>query len=176
MKTVEPTLSISPNNCYYPEQIHPSQETFTLHKNLTLSSSGDDLLNISINQNLIYNDTVSNFTFKVSSGIERVINVLTNAIISLKLTQDYNGTYVAYLSGQLSDDEFLLEANKYSYSPSEDLSLETLKNIKILFDATQIEFTPSDIADIFRLDHDKSAEAISKLKLQVTEQQDDNNL
>ncbi len=163
------TSTSSSENCYIIDSVRTTQEAVPAAGNLTYSSSNDDLLTVFVNQDLVFRDTLSEFSSKVSCNFEVIVKVLTNAIKSLKLAQDYNGTYVAYLSGQLSDDEFLEEANKYSYSPLETLDFETLRDIRILFETTKIEFTPSEIAEIFKIEHNLSVDAIMKLNIPVVD-------
>jgi len=169
MKSDTHTLSISSNDQYYLDHIYIQQELSSRQEDFSISCSTGDMLSIFVNQDLVYSDTLLSFAEKVSAVPEKIFNVLVNTIKSFKRTQDYNGTYIAYLSGQLSEEEFLSEANNYAYSPLTKLDMETLDNIKILFEATNIEFTPSDISDIFQLDLDVSSDAIMKLEIPVVE-------
>ncbi|MBA3007516.1 MAG: hypothetical protein KJ900_05540 [Proteobacteria bacterium] len=167
MKQSEYTTCSLPSSRYYIlDNVSTLPQPVTKHGNLISSCSHTDgVLSVFLNDNLVFSDTVSRFTSKVSFEFERILNVLTTAIRSLKLTQDYNGTYIAYLSGQLSDEDFLNEATHYAYSPLKKLDLETIKDIKILFEATKIEFTSSDIAEIFKIEHDLSVDAIRQLDI-----------
>lgn len=165
MSIAEHKISVLSDSKYYPRKVDVPQRTAIGHNNLSMSSSCDDMLRVYFNQDLVYHDRVTKFTYEVSSKLERILNVLTNTIKSLKLTQDYNGTYIAYLSGHLSHEDFLEDAKKYSYTPSKELSPETIKDIKILFNTTKIEFSPSDIAEIFKIAHDKSVDAIKQLEI-----------
>jgi hypothetical protein len=176
MENDQLTLSISSNNQCYLNPVNIIQEVPQIRNDLSVSCSTADVLDIFVNQNLVYSDTLLSFAENISAVPEKVFNVLINTIKSFKRTQDYNGTYIAYLSGQLSEEDFVNEAHKYACAPLTKLDIETLGNIKILFETTNIEFTPSDISDIFHLDIDVSSDAITKLEIPVVEKQSDNFL
>lgn len=133
----------------------------------TSSEEADPKVSIFVNDQLTFEDTRSSIFKKISGSVQPVINVLARTIKSLKLNREYNGTFIAYLSGQLSEEEFLEEAEKYAYEPTAEITEETLREIKILYENTKLEFSPSEIAEIFHLDFDACAEAISNMDLAV---------
>ena len=151
------------NKSYYNQSITTSEENFIVESYSSLSEN--KRFDVYIENELIFTDTLYNARTKFN----RIFDVLVSAIKSLKLTQDYNGIYIAYLTSQLSEEEFTQETQRYSYTPIMKLHPEILENIKILFNKTKLEFTPSDIADIFQLDYEKASEAIANLKNELKE-------
>ena len=89
-----------------------------------------------------------------------VKDTLVEVVFSQKRSLDYNGFYNAFLMRQLSEDEFVNIAEKYTYQPKNiDIKLLASK-VNILFNLTQIDYSISELADIFQCTGSNVAEAI----------------
>lgn len=89
-----------------------------------------------------------------------VKDTLVEVIFSQKRSLDYNGFYNAFLMRQLSEEEFIKIAEKYTYQPKTiDINVLTSK-VTILFNLTQIDYSTSELADIFQCTGSNVTEAI----------------
>jgi len=92
-----------------------------------------------------------------------VKDTLKEVILSQRKSLQYQGVYNAFVLGQLSEEEFDSAAKKFSYKPkSADICLLSSK-ISILFDATQIDYSPSELADLFQCNSNDISKAIHLL-------------
>lgn len=105
----------------------------------------------------------------------KVIEVLTEVIASMKMEAEYQGLYNAYLLGQMGEGEFLelaedietkydvhvfqkgIETSDSSTRFKQELDDNDKEKIDILFQYTQTQYTPTEIGDLFFLD-DKAVE------------------
>ena len=89
-----------------------------------------------------------------------VKDTLVEVIFSQKRSLDYNGFYNAFLMRQLSEEEFINIAGKYTYQPKTiDINVLASK-VNILFNLTQIDYSASELADIFQCTGSNVNEAI----------------
>jgi hypothetical protein len=79
-----------------------------------------------------------------------VRDTLVEVILSQKRSLNYNGVYNAFLLGQLSEEDFEKIARKFTYRPKPINPRILSSKINILFNYTKIDYSPSEIADIFR--------------------------
>jgi hypothetical protein len=95
---------------------------------------------------------------------EKKLKVLVEAVKGYKKTLDYNGTYIAYLLDQISEDEFSQESEKYMVKLTKQLDDDTIDKIKFLFRITNERFTPSEISNIFLIDEDTANDILNRLE------------
>ncbi|NMG29445.1 hypothetical protein [Aromatoleum evansii] len=72
---------------------------------------------------------------------------------------DYNSHYAAFLLEQISEDEFAQIAEDYAYEPNDASPKDLSQIISRIIDLTGISYTPSEMADCFRCNHDEVLEA-----------------
>lgn len=89
-----------------------------------------------------------------------VRNTLVEVIKSQKSLLNYTGYYNAFLMGQLSEAEFMTVAQEYTYQPKEINITELACKIKCLFEVTEIDFTASELSDIFQCKYSNILEAL----------------
>ncbi len=89
-----------------------------------------------------------------------VKDTLVEVILSQKRSLDYNGFYNAFLMGQLSEDEFEKIAQKFTYLPKTIDTITLSSKVNILFDLTNIDYSISELADIFQCNSNSIATAI----------------
>lgn len=150
-------------------------ETYSNFSSNIISTSSS-LVELLHNNQLVFTGSPQEFIHLVHEKPEQVIAVLTETIISLRRTLRYNGVYTAYLLGQLDDDEFSKEAEKYSFEPDESYSDELQTKTKILMRAINESVSASEISDIFKIDigvAERILKAISEnLEFKCVEQHD----
>ena len=92
------------------------------------------------------------------------VETLARVVDAQQRLLDYNGYYNAFLSGQLSEEEFEETTNTFVYEPSEVEIGELSNRISCLLTYTTADFAPSDLADIFQCDRESVRRAIGRLK------------
>lgn len=147
---VSSTSSVGP---YKAEEVVPSNEELKIYVSNKLTYSG------TLNEVL---ENFNRFKQKIEKRAEKTINVLSEAIRSLRVIQDYNGLYTAYLLDQLSEEEFIEESEKYAFEPKTELTEEIVDKIDILLRCTGEKFSPSDLSDIFKIDVSITEKALEK--------------
>lgn len=98
------------------------------------------------------------------------IEILRDVIIAQKKILDYNGHYIAYLHGQLSDHEFEGISQNFETDKTK-IDLDALKErVNVLLNTTGLSFENSILADIFNVTEDDVIDAVKtntrKLKAQ----------
>ena len=76
---------------------------------------------------------------------------------------EYNSVYNAFLLEQITEDEFEVAATAYEF---ELVSCETValkESIRNVLKVTEIDYQPSDMADLFRCDHQHVVEVYESL-------------
>jgi hypothetical protein len=63
---------------------------------------------------------------------------------------DYNAHYNAYLLEQMSQEEFEAASRDIAYEPIQIAAVELVPKIKTVMSLTDIDYTPSDFASLFR--------------------------
>lgn len=105
-------------------------------------------------------EIVRRFLHWVSVGRFEV-ETLATAVDSLKSMLDYSGHYNALLLGQVDEAEFDQLTLDFAYEPI-DIDKETLAwRIKSLLANTNVEFTPSELAQIFKSEEIVVEEAVA---------------
>lgn len=89
-----------------------------------------------------------------------VKDTLKEVILSQKKSLEYHGVYNAFLMGQMSENEFEEIAKKFTYRPKSISTKKLSSKINVLFNITQIDYSPSELADIFRCNMDDVITAI----------------
>lgn len=74
---------------------------------------------------------------------------------------DYNAVYQAYLMDQLTDDEFELEAEKFVYDTKSVDPNDLAAKIQRVYQLTNIQYTPSDLGDLFQCEHSEVMRALA---------------
>lgn len=120
-----------------------------------------------LDNELKYSDSASNFIRRFAEKPLQIINVLSEVIKSLKKTQDYNSLYVSYLLDQLSEEEFMNEAESFSYEPALELDKNLIEKIEILYSFVKESFTTSDIANIFKVDIEVAEKALDEISKEI---------
>lgn len=92
------------------------------------------------------------------------IEVLKSAVIGYKNTLDYNGLYISYLLDQISEDEFINQSKKFVVQLSNDISDEIIGKIRLLFELTNEQFTPSEISNLFSIEENLAESILVKLE------------
>lgn len=87
-------------------------------------------------------------------------DILKEVILSQKKSLEYHGVYNAFLMGQMSESEFEEIAKKFTYKPKVINAKMLSSKINVLFNITQIDYSPSELADIFHCNMDDVTKAI----------------
>lgn len=158
------------------KKLYPSCIETPFNFSSTMISTSNSVVELLHNDQLVFTGSPQEFIHLVHEKPEHVIAVLTETIISLRRTLRYNGVYTAYLLGQLGDDEFSKEAEKFSFEPDECYSDELQTKTKILMRAINESVSASEISDIFKVDigvAEQILKAISEnLEFKCVEQHD----
>lgn len=89
-----------------------------------------------------------------------VKDTLVEVILSQRRSLEYNGFYTAFLMGQMEEVEFEKIAIEFTYEPKIiDINILSSK-INILYDLTKIDYSTSELADIFQCDFNEVTAAI----------------
>jgi hypothetical protein len=91
--------------------------------------------------------------------------VLGGVIDRFKVRETYNVHYRDYLLGHLSEQEFETAAAQFAYTPQSMDAATLASNIGVLMSYTTEEFTPSDVADLFRVTTEFVDDTVSQLPL-----------
>lgn len=94
--------------------------------------------------------------FSEKVRLKQEINVLSEAVSSLQETLEYNGHYVAFLLGQISEDEFEKISADYAVDLRQESDDVIRTKIEILMHYCSALYSPSDISNIFRIDEGKA--------------------
>ncbi|HLD47397.1 MAG TPA: hypothetical protein VJA64_06195 [Desulfobaccales bacterium] len=78
-----------------------------------------------------------------------VRDTLKEVILSQKRSLEYHGVYNAFLMGQTSEIEFTKIAKKFTYKPKSISAKILSSKINVLFNITEIDYSPSELADLF---------------------------
>ncbi|MCK5686652.1 hypothetical protein KAJ27_21120 [bacterium] len=92
------------------------------------------------------------------------LSLLTKVIKSLRKINDYQGYYTAYLTENLTDEEF--EKISFEFIQTFDENIQPMKlasDIKRLFMLTKINFTQGELEHVFNCSEDQIGEIISKI-------------
>jgi len=99
-----------------------------------------------------FNKTFGYFVF--------VKDTLAEVILSQKRSLDYNGFYNAFLMQQLSEEEFIEIAKNFTYQPKTYSVAILSSKIRLLYDLTNIDYSASEMADIFQCHCNDIAQAM----------------
>lgn len=77
---------------------------------------------------------------------------------------DYNAHYNAYLLSQITEREFEKIARSFVYEPKDCNVGELVTWISTILDLTDIDFTPSEFADLFQCKVDLVSKAVEQVK------------
>jgi hypothetical protein len=92
-----------------------------------------------------------------------VRDTLKEVILAQKKSLEYHGVYNAFLMGQMSESEFEEIAKKFTYKPK-SINVRLLSSkINILFNITKIDYSPSELSDIFHCNMNDVTQAIHLL-------------
>jgi len=94
---------------------------------------------------------------------EMEINTLTEVIKSQHKLLDYNAVGNAFWLGQLSEEEFTQESERFCYQPKPTNVEELTAKISCLIRLTGIDFSISELADIFECQQEVVEEVVAKL-------------
>lgn len=87
-------------------------------------------------------------------------DTLVEVILSQRRLLEYNGFYNAFLMGQLNELEFEKIAKKFTYKPKTiDVKILSSK-VNILANLTKIDYSTSELADIFQCNSNDIVTAI----------------
>ncbi|MCK9375696.1 MAG: hypothetical protein M0P73_06055 [Syntrophobacterales bacterium] len=93
-----------------------------------------------------------------------VKDTLVEVILSQKRTLDYNGFYNAFLLEQVSEEEFDKIAEQFTYTPKVIDHKLLASKINALLELTKIDYSTSELSDIFQCDNDNVTEAIQTIR------------
>lgn len=86
----------------------------------------------------------------IFESFKTVKDTLVEVILSQRRLLEYNGFYNAFLMGQMAELEFEKIAKKFTYKPKTiNAKILSLK-INILLNLTKIDFSTSELSDIFQ--------------------------
>jgi hypothetical protein len=122
-------------------------------------SSEDKDMGISITETVKFKKHFDN----VYDRFNFVKNTLVEVILSQRRSLEYNGFYNAFLMGQLPENRFVKIAKRFAYRPRPINNKLLSIKINILRDATNIDYTPSELADIFKCNVDHVRTAIQSI-------------
>lgn len=94
---------------------------------------------------------------------EMEFNTLTEVIKSQHKLLDYNAVCNAFWLGQLSEEEFTQESERFCYQPKPTNVEELTAKISCLIRLTGIVFSISELADIFECQQEVVEEVVAKL-------------
>lgn len=95
--------------------------------------------------------------------LQKVVEVMREAISSFKKTMEYNGHYNAYLLGQLSEEEFAKISENFSITLNQEPEEIVKDKTETLIKYTGETFTPSEISNIFGIDEIKSEKILQDI-------------
>lgn len=108
----------------------------------------------------------NNFTSEIRNWIEIKTQEVADLASVVKWQHnllDYNAHYNAFLLEQITDDEFEIIASEFAYDPQSADTDDIVRVVHTLLHNTGIEYSPSDIADLFRCEQDIVLDAIKIL-------------
>ena len=123
---------------------------------IRVSGSTDDDMEFCVTGTEKFKSHFSNIfeSFKI------VKDTLIEVILSQRRLLEYNGFYNAFLMGQMEELEFEKIAKKFTYKPKPiNMNILSLK-VNILFNLTKIDYSTSELADIFQCNSNDMAGAI----------------
>jgi hypothetical protein len=89
-----------------------------------------------------------------------VKDTLVEVILSQRRSLEYNGFYNAFLMGQMGELEFEKIAKTFTYKPK-TINMKVLSSkVNILFNLTKIDYSTSELADIFQCNSNDVVTAI----------------
>jgi hypothetical protein len=92
------------------------------------------------------------------------IDTLVGVIRWQRRLLDYNAHYNAYLLDQMSDRQFEKIAHSFLYEPKDCDALDLITRISTILELTDIDFTPSEFADLFQCKADIVLKAVEQVK------------
>lgn len=92
------------------------------------------------------------------------LRVLSGVVSAQKRMLDYSSLYAAFLLEQLSEEEFVEETQNFVIQPENLSDDELAQKLKVLFDCNGLDFTVSDLADIFSVDEAHVRNAMERVK------------
>lgn len=93
-----------------------------------------------------------------------VKDTLGEVIVSQRRSLNYNGFYNAFLMQQLSEEEFIEIAKTFTYKPKTYSVILLSSKINLLFDLTKIDYSASELADIFQCHCNDITQAMQLIK------------
>ena len=100
----------------------------------------------------------------IFESFKAVKDTLVEVILSQRRLLEYNGFYNAFLMGQTEESEFEKIAKKFTYKPKTiNAKILSLK-INILYNLTKIDYSTSELADIFQCDN-SDVDAVIRLTI-----------
>lgn len=94
---------------------------------------------------------------------EMEMNTLVAVIQSQHKLLDYNAVCNAFELGQLSEEEFMQESERFCYQPKLTKVEELVAKISCLIKLTGIDFSISELADIFECKQEVVEEVVAKI-------------
>lgn len=99
-----------------------------------------------------------------STWKDQQIKTLATVIRSQQRLLEYNSYYSAFLLGQLTEDDFQKAAAKFAYKQEQCDVNELTYRIGWLTHLTDLDFSVSDLAEIFQCNQDVIRQAISDIE------------
>ena len=93
------------------------------------------------------------------------VKTLGDAIDSLKKSIEYNGLYNSMLMGQISENEFEIEAQNYIFEPLSYDAQNLYDKMNVLITYTTSDFTESELSEIFHATEKSVHIAVEQLRL-----------
>lgn len=94
----------------------------------------------------------------------REVDTLVGVIRWQHRLLDYNAHYNAYLLNQMSENAFEKIAASFSYEPKDCDVDELITRISTILDLAGIDYTPSELADLFQCKVDLVTKAVDQIK------------
>ncbi len=123
---------------------------------IRLAGTNEDDMNYVVKETHEFKTYLSN----IFEYFKFVKDTLVEVILSQKKLLDYNGVYNAFLLDQLSEEEFEQEAKTFIYKPASIDPKKLSIKIEILYNYTKIDYSTSELSNIFHCDIDNVEESI----------------
>lgn len=121
---------------------------------------------VSGSMNVVWSETekvlggLRSWAFRKTREIETLVGVIRWQHRLL----DYNAHYNAYLLKQISEREFEKIAASFSYEPGQCDLGELITRISTIIELTEIDYTPSELADLFQCHVDLVTKGLEQVK------------
>jgi hypothetical protein len=94
---------------------------------------------------------------------ETIKNLFNKVSSSQKKNLDYCGHYIAFLLGQISEEEFENISETFAVTLQNEITDEVIDMIEVLFSISKENYSPSDLSNFFNISENAAEKIINKL-------------